>query len=92
MAGGSQGKHEVGVNGREYAQRAAPELHAGKKQFCQPPPSYAFIGCWRHLRLKSFDQAATMRLVSDAPALSRLAQADAPRPASKQRENLSADV
>ena len=32
MAGGSQGKHEVGVNGREYAQRAAPELHAGKNE------------------------------------------------------------
>ena len=92
MAGGSQGKHEVGVNGREYAQRAAPELHAGKEKFCQPAAYCAFFGRWRHLRLKSFDQAATMRLVPDAPDLSRHAQADAPRPASQQRVDLSADV
>ena len=59
MAGGSQGKHEVGVNGREYAQRAAPELHAGKEEVCQSP-SFHLLGRWRHLRLKSFDQAATM--------------------------------
>lgn len=80
------------MNGREHAQKAAPELHAGKEKFGEPTAYCAFIGGWRHLRLTSFDQASTMRLVCDAPDLSRLAQADALRPASQQRVNLSLQV